>query len=1399
MFSSADKLLSVLSGVKKTLAMVLIGVLGLLVPLIVILYAAEFLVYGLPPSPMVGYSPLIVPVAGIIGITIALFLGVWRRTFTRKECFAVVALLVVSSALVVTVVKISEDARAKTSKSLADLDSKLLPITLIASQFDTVASREDMAADVAALVAASAKVHREYASELSRLLGEEKNRIDELTHRRDELNEGRAPERRRDLPQTWFDSVSKTFRQFWYSLAVDEAQAEWDRRYFAPQLQLTLLGHKLSAQPDENLATIRRDLATLAHAPLLRLIKRNVDSDEEVAALLRSTLLEHYLSPSPPKESPNDPARVRQRFRTFVQNSNAGLAIDLARADLNESAVTDIAILSSEAQLFEKVRDKFKELPGRAETARLAGKVELAQLLTVREMADLVFPSDQPAGQTFVTLTHRKWFLENAVPSFSAEPSPSVAEGGQTEEKTQTLETARALAVLAQLTQTTEEPGRLAFHFANPRDLPRNAQDTPAVNGDPTDAEIARAAGSRLARRVLDDFDRDHLEVLAFALDPAVNDRGEAMDPDERQTRLNQLEEVIAKNNDRNEQLQAFLGLERQLSVSELVTRVFPLAQEEERERRVVEPVRWSLSRWLEPKLTLSDSEHAALNLPCVTARAGCPYQWSDEYAYKVLLAAKALENDTASLARLARDELIDRALFGAAERKEILQALGLFPPELLGHDELAGIAVAKFWLRDSAAIDLDRARTVGRLLADELVSKVMFGVHGQLEQNGLATVKEQVTKAVMAPKVIVVSVFAVVIWLGCWITVDVNQTSIHELYRDRLATAFLVGRDKEGDIGIEEDVDLEEICRYEARSTAPYHLINVALNLQGSKDSGIRDRQSDFFIFSKRFIGGRRTGYCRSETMEQAFPQMSVASAMAISAAAASPNMGRGTSPLLVMFMTLLNIRLGYWMPNPGLLEERQDRSIWKPRRRNPKRAITPGFTFKEVFATELEEIEKRWGQVYPDGSRHRGSSRETNTETVEHGLVGIAFSGGGIRSAAFNLGVTQALHKHGVFDHVDYMSTVSGGGYLGSSISTLMRSREKLTSEIAGTVTIEHTKDRQIVTVTPREVGETQRTYQFAGYAALDVRDGENISAGRPLLLPRSARGRSKIQGTVTVEDESRIVRVQGVQPEERYQYRLSKWDKVLVKTGDTVKEGQPLIQRYDTLGGRFQWRVRPVAFLREMLSKLDETHRWVNLSDGGHIENLAAIELLRRRCKYIIIGDGEADPSLHFAGLATLMRCAYLDLGIEVHIDLAAVRLGRSEEDNDERAASRAHSALGTITYPGQGRNGQPEIGHLLYLKSSFTGDEHEVIREYRHRNPTFPHQTTADQAFEEDQFEAYRALGQHIAGGALQAPDGAIPAGTMSFADFEAWFPRLPERKPADRDAIVPRGITEPTRV
>src|SRR3974390_2882431 len=106
--------------------------------------------------------------------------------------------------------------------------------------------------------------------------------------------------------------------------------------------------------------------------------------------------------------------------------------------------------------------------------------------------------------------------------------------------------------------------------------------------------------------------------------------------------------------------------------------------------------------------------------------------------------------------------------------------------------------------------------------------------------------------------------------------------------------------------------------------------------------------------------------------------------------------------------------------------------------------------------------------------------------------------------------------------------------------------------------------------------------------------------------------------------------------------------------------------------------------------MSMRLHENQRWVNLSDGGHIENLATIELLRRRCKFIVIGDGEADPDMYFHGLATLMRTARIDLGIDIEMHLDDLHL------NPDRI-SGAHLAVGRITYPGE-----REPGFLLYLK-------------------------------------------------------------------------------------------------
>jgi predicted acylesterase/phospholipase RssA len=60
---------------------------------------------------------------------------------------------------------------------------------------------------------------------------------------------------------------------------------------------------------------------------------------------------------------------------------------------------------------------------------------------------------------------------------------------------------------------------------------------------------------------------------------------------------------------------------------------------------------------------------------------------------------------------------------------------------------------------------------------------------------------------------------------------------------------------------------------------------------------------------------------------------------------------------------------------------------------------------------------------------------------QAQEMSLAGLAFSGGGIRSATFNLGVLQALAELKLLNDFDYLSTVSGGGYIGSWLAAWIK----------------------------------------------------------------------------------------------------------------------------------------------------------------------------------------------------------------------------------------------------------------------------------------------------------------------------------------------------------------------
>lgn len=366
------------------------------------------------------------------------------------------------------------------------------------------------------------------------------------------------------------------------------------------------------------------------------------------------------------------------------------------------------------------------------------------------------------------------------------------------------------------------------------------------------------------------------------------------------------------------------------------------------------------------------------------------------------------------------------------------------------------------------------------------------------------------------------------------------NANGLHRLYRDRLSAAFRLERERGAPLRLSEMND-----------NSPYLLINGTLNAreadrkrdanprslpdaQVNPDPARRGRNAEFFLFSRFFVGSNASGYADTKVMERLDPQLDLATAVAISAAAVSSSMGRIKIGLLAPTLALLNLRLGYWLTNP------------------------------------------RFARV-------------------------------------------EAARRAG-------------------------------------------------------------------GRSAPDTR----------------------------------------------------KW--------------------YDIL--RFYLAQEALGLLRADSSR-------VYVTDGGHIDNIGLYQLLKRRCKYIIVIDSEADPGMTFGAFCDVQRFARIDEGVHISLDWMPIRQASLARDADrsKRAAPDTdmhdrHFAVGKIRYEKQdGATGKytTEEGLLIYVKASMTGDEADYVLDYERRNAAFPHESTSDQFFSEEQMEAYRWLGYHCVSRMLKTDD------------------------------------------
>lgn len=145
-----------------------------------------------------------------------------------------------------------------------------------------------------------------------------------------------------------------------------------------------------------------------------------------------------------------------------------------------------------------------------------------------------------------------------------------------------------------------------------------------------------------------------------------------------------------------------------------------------------------------------------------------------------------------------------------------------------------------------------------------------------------------------------------------------------------------------------------------------------------------------------------------------------------------------------------------------------------------------------------------------------------------------------------------------------------------------------------------------------------------------------------------------------------------------------------------------------------------------------RLKEDYFILDLTDGGHFENLGLYELIRRKVALIVVVDSSTDGATEFVDLGTALERARVDFG--ARIDFSGGRYPLEGIRRGERGF-----AVARIEYT------KGERGKLVYLKPTLVSGLNPEIESYSKAHSNFPHEPTTDQFFDERQFEAYRELG------------------------------------------------------
>lgn len=173
----------------------------------------------------------------------------------------------------------------------------------------------------------------------------------------------------------------------------------------------------------------------------------------------------------------------------------------------------------------------------------------------------------------------------------------------------------------------------------------------------------------------------------------------------------------------------------------------------------------------------------------------------------------------------------------------------------------------------------------------------------------------------------------------------------------------------------------------------------------------------------------------------------------------------------------------------------------------------------------------------------------------------------------------------------------------------------------------------------------------------------------------------------------------------------------------------------------------RPRPSYLFRELFGLNEIGAKYLYVTDGGHYENLGLVELLRRGCTevYCFDASGVGQHQADYGALGEAIALARSELGVEIEFDEDPAELAPDEETH----LAKKDMIKGTIRYP------DGPDGVLIYVRNAMTAKAPWDARAHQIEDPRFPHNSTVDQLYTDQKFEAYRVLGQRAGEEAVEA--------------------------------------------